>query len=188
MALLENLHWRDGEQYNPPENPLKEKWKEKYPRIKMPEFSQVCDGWSCLWCDRCPDGSEWKVPEEDKEEYEEYNKKFKEYINKHGGFGNLIMDINVEEYKKYLLEKSNNETETFSYDDEMVSGWMNDFKSLFVHMTEYNIIDEIDESKISLSNELIWRDGCTDEEQIGIHNQNIANLKEYINRLENLKK
>ena len=37
MALLENLHWRDGEQYNPPINPLKEKWKEAIRFLDSPE-------------------------------------------------------------------------------------------------------------------------------------------------------
>lgn len=118
MALLENLRWEDGTPFEPPENPLLEKWREKYPRVKMPQYSQVCDGWSCLWCERCPDGSEWKVPEEDKEEYAKFNKKYKEYISEHGGLSKLIMEINEEEFKKYIYALKS-EKGTPSYDNEM---------------------------------------------------------------------
>lgn len=31
-----------------PVNPLKEKWDKLYPPIPKPEFSQVCDGYSCM--------------------------------------------------------------------------------------------------------------------------------------------
>lgn len=39
MALLENLRWEDGTPFEPPENPLLEKWRKKYPRVKMPQYS-----------------------------------------------------------------------------------------------------------------------------------------------------
>lgn len=50
-----------------PQNPLKEKWDKLYPPIPMPQYSQVCDDYSCMWCGRCPNGSNWKVPEEDRQ-------------------------------------------------------------------------------------------------------------------------
>lgn len=66
-----------------PVNPLKEKWDKLYPPIPKPEASQVCDGYSCMWCGRCPNGSYWECPEEDKEVYEAYCKKLNEYLIKH---------------------------------------------------------------------------------------------------------
>lgn len=49
-----------------PKNPLEEKWSKLYPPIPMPQYSQVCDGYSCMWCGRCPKGCYWEVPEEDR--------------------------------------------------------------------------------------------------------------------------
>lgn len=73
----------DGTVNNPPKNPLKEKWERLYPPIPMPQFSEVCDGYSCMGCSRCPDGGNWKVPEEDKEVWEEYQKQLCEYDRIH---------------------------------------------------------------------------------------------------------
>lgn len=66
-----------------PENPLEEKWNKLYPPIPMPQYSQVCDGYSCMWCGRCPQGSNWKCPEEDKEVWEQYQKQINEYNRIH---------------------------------------------------------------------------------------------------------
>lgn len=77
-----------------PVNPLKEKWDKLYPPIPKPEFSQVCDGYSCMWCGRCPHGGLWKCPEEDLEVYNEYRKKLDEYLIKHNL--DLIGDIRRE--------------------------------------------------------------------------------------------
>lgn len=66
-----------------PENPLEEKWNRLYPPIPKPEYSQVCDGYSCMCCGRCPKGSYWKVPEEDKEVWDEYKKEIMEYHKIH---------------------------------------------------------------------------------------------------------
>ena len=33
-----------------PKNPLAEKWKRLYPPTPMPQYSQVCDGYSCAFC------------------------------------------------------------------------------------------------------------------------------------------
>ena len=66
-----------------PKNPLEEKWKRLYPPTPMPQYSQVCDGYSCMWCGRCPRGDNWKVPEEDKEVWEEYRKQRREYDKIH---------------------------------------------------------------------------------------------------------
>lgn len=73
----------DGTTFDPPKNPLKEKWDELYPPTPMPEYSQICDGYSCMWCGRCPEGDDWKVPEEDKEIWEQYQKQVDEYNKIH---------------------------------------------------------------------------------------------------------
>ena len=95
MAALEGFHWKDGEPFNPPENPLREKWEEKYPKIPIPEYSQVCEGYSCMWCGRCPSGSDWEVPEEDKEVYDKWRQEHDDYISNHGGYENLFVDVNI---------------------------------------------------------------------------------------------
>lgn len=66
-----------------PKNPLQEKWDRLYPAIPKPEFGQVCDDYSCIWCDRCPKGWHWKVPEEDKKVYKKYQKQVYEYHKIH---------------------------------------------------------------------------------------------------------
>ena len=68
---------------NLPKNPLKEKWDKLYPPVPMPQYSQICDGYSCDWCGRCPEGSLWKIPDEDKEVWEEYQKQLLEYDKIH---------------------------------------------------------------------------------------------------------
>lgn len=64
-----------------PINPLQEKWDKLYPPTPMPEYSQVCDGYSCMWCSRCPRGDNWKVPEEDLEIWNQYQQALTEYLN-----------------------------------------------------------------------------------------------------------
>lgn len=66
-----------------PKNPLAEKWNRLYPPTPKPEYSQVCDGYSCMCCGRCPKGSYWKVPEEDKEIWDKYQKEIMEYHKIH---------------------------------------------------------------------------------------------------------
>lgn len=66
-----------------PQNPLKEKWDKLYPPIPMPQYSQICDDYSCAWCGRCPRGYHWEVPEEDKAAWDEYQKQLLEYNKQH---------------------------------------------------------------------------------------------------------
>lgn len=66
-----------------PKNPLEKKWSKLYPPIPRPQYSQVCDGYSCMWCERCPQGRYWKVPEEDKEVWKQYQKQIREYDRIH---------------------------------------------------------------------------------------------------------
>lgn len=63
-----------------PINPLQEKWDKLYPPTPMPEYSQVCDGYSCMWCYRCPRGDNWKVPEEDLKIWNQYQQALMEYL------------------------------------------------------------------------------------------------------------
>lgn len=83
--MLLNVVNEDGTPFDfeHPKNPLKEKWDRLYPPTPMPQYSQVCDGYSCMWCGRCPNGSNWKVPEEDKEVWEQYLEQCKEYDRIH---------------------------------------------------------------------------------------------------------
>lgn len=66
-----------------PQNPLKEKWNKLYPPTPLPQYSQVCDGYSCTYCGRCPLGADWVVPEEDKKVWIEYQKQLSEYNKLH---------------------------------------------------------------------------------------------------------
>ena len=70
--MIEEILNEDGTVYNPHENPLEEKWSKLYPPKPIAKYSQVCDGYSCMWCGICPLGDNWKCPEEDKEAYEKY--------------------------------------------------------------------------------------------------------------------
>lgn len=81
--MIEEILNEDGTPYNPPKNPLVEKWSKLYPPKPMPQYSQVCDGYSCMYCDRCPEGGDWKVPEEDKEVWEQFIKQKREYDRVH---------------------------------------------------------------------------------------------------------
>ena len=76
---------KDGTKYDPPKSLLKEKWDRLYPPVPKPEYSQVCDGYSCMWCGRCPSGNHWEVPDDDKAEYYNWRKQVEEYITEHNG-------------------------------------------------------------------------------------------------------
>ena len=74
----------------------------------------------------------------------------------------------------------------YEYDEEMVAGWINRFKSENPLLTEEEKTKGINEAKISLANERLWQKGSITQEQIDMHEQNMINLMEYINRLEEL--
>lgn len=83
-VLINNIVNEDNSDMDDfPVNPLKEKWDKLYPPSIKIEYSQVCDGYSCMWCGRCPDGSNWKVPDEDREVWDEYQRQIMEYHKKH---------------------------------------------------------------------------------------------------------
>jgi hypothetical protein len=74
---IERLMNTDGTEFSPPKNPLAEKWRKLYP---------VCDSgfnYSCMFCNKCPYGEYWHVPEEDKDEYTKYRKEVTSYIETH---------------------------------------------------------------------------------------------------------
>lgn len=81
--MITTLLNEDGTEFAPPPNPLQEKWDKLYPPVPMPQFSQVCDGYSCMWCGRCPRGDNWKVPEEDIEVWNKYQNELREYWEAH---------------------------------------------------------------------------------------------------------
>lgn len=82
--MTELVASKETRELRPPQNPLAEKWDKLYPPIPMPQYSQVCDGYSCMWCGRCPRGDNWKVPEEDREVWEQYQRKLHEYFKATG--------------------------------------------------------------------------------------------------------
>ena len=61
----------DGTKFDPPINPISEKYKRN------------CIDYTCMYCGRCPHGDYWKVPEEDREEYEKYRKIINDYVMSH---------------------------------------------------------------------------------------------------------
>ena len=81
--MISKIINEDGTPFNPPKNPLTAKWKLLYPPVPKPEYSQVCDGYSCFGCGRCPNGSTWKVPEEDLEVWKKYHEEYREYVRLH---------------------------------------------------------------------------------------------------------
>lgn len=82
--LIETIYNEDGTICDPPKNPLMDKWLQLYPPTPKPQFSQVCDGWSCIMgCSKCPYGENWKCPEEDREEYNKYLEEYGAYMRTH---------------------------------------------------------------------------------------------------------
>lgn len=78
--LIEKIVNGDGSDYNPPRNPLAEKWEKLYP-------SCTTGGYSCMYCGECPHGEYWKVPEEDKSIYDSYMQTIRQYNIDHGNVG-----------------------------------------------------------------------------------------------------
>lgn len=75
--IIEKILNEDGTEYNPPRNPLAEKWEKLYPSCKT-------DGYSCMYCGKCPHGDYWHVPKEDKEVYYTYIQTVHRYNVEHG--------------------------------------------------------------------------------------------------------
>lgn len=80
----------------PPRNPLVEKWNTKYPPEPKPEYSQVCDGYSCMWCSRCPAGEYWKCPEEDLDVYRKYVGEVENWKERHPKWmDKMFLEVNT---------------------------------------------------------------------------------------------
>lgn len=77
MIVLEKIVNEDGTEYNPPKNPLYEKWERLYPGCES-------TGYTCMFCGSCPHGEYWKVPDEDAEVYNAYLQAVKQYNVDHG--------------------------------------------------------------------------------------------------------
>lgn len=88
------MKWSDGTPYNPPENPLKEKWAKLYPPCNLSDLGSF--DYSCLFCNKCPNGEHWRVPEEDKEVWMQHQLDVKAYIKDHGGLGELWLELNID--------------------------------------------------------------------------------------------
>ena len=73
----------DGTEIDLPENPLKEKWNKLYPPNQRYESKEDCRGYCCMYCDKCPHGSHWEIPEDDIEVFKEYKKQLLEYHKIH---------------------------------------------------------------------------------------------------------
>ncbi len=75
----------------PPVNALVQKWREKYP-------VEPCAGmsYSCMFCGRCPSGDYWKVPEEDKVEQAEWEKKFAAWAARHPEYPQILFEQEIE--------------------------------------------------------------------------------------------
>lgn len=85
----------DSTKFEPPKNPLIEKWDRLYPPMKHGapcgivlgyfEDGRPIMNYSCVLCDeeKCRHSSHWKVPEEDKDIYDTWRKDCEEYMLKH---------------------------------------------------------------------------------------------------------
>lgn len=83
MCIITGIINEDGTDFYPPKNPLKEKWDDLYPPNQRYKSRINCEGYSCIWCDKCPNGYHWKVPEEDKEIWDQHIKEIHEYLKEH---------------------------------------------------------------------------------------------------------
>lgn len=77
MFKVEAILNEDGTEYSPPRNPLKEKWERLYPSCEY-------TGYNCMYCSACPCGDNWKIPEEDKDEYDAWVQAVRQYNIEHG--------------------------------------------------------------------------------------------------------
>ena len=84
------MKWRDGTPFNPPKNPLKEKWDKLYPSCQ--------DSWDygCMFCGKCHFGDHWKIPKEDRELWNQFQSDMDAYVEAHGGWNNLLLELNVD--------------------------------------------------------------------------------------------
>lgn len=112
MKQIKEIINEDGTILGPesgyPKHPLIEKWEKLYPPTR---FGKSCSpfyksnnetifaNYGCILChEMCPYSDNWKVPEEDREVWDEYQRQISEYHKIH----NQSLAITVEEYlEKY---------------------------------------------------------------------------------------
>ena len=115
-----------------PKNPLKEKWDKLYPPTRngkpcSPYLGKYDDGrpimnYTCVICHekKCQHSDDWEIPEEDKEEYEKYQKQVDEYNKIHNPklYALKIGEISLEQFMgndtniEEIVEEINNEYRT----------------------------------------------------------------------------
>lgn len=88
------MKWSDGTAFDPPQNPLKEKWANLYPPCDLSDNGDF--DYSCILCGKCPNGDSWEVPEEDKEIYNQWRLDFSSYVEEHGGLHNLLLEHGID--------------------------------------------------------------------------------------------
>jgi hypothetical protein len=91
---MSELKYMDGRPYTPPKNPLIDKWSRLYPPTPNAQASQVCDGYSCIWCSRCPTGANWKVPEGDMADYTKWQEEMTKYHHENGSMLDVMIPFN----------------------------------------------------------------------------------------------
>lgn len=69
--------------FNRPRDPLKEKWDKLYPPTQQSSDGSNCEGYKCLWCDKCQNGEYWKIPEDDLKQWKEYQEQIVQYHKIH---------------------------------------------------------------------------------------------------------
>ena len=62
---------------------------------------------------------------------------------------------------------------------ETIAIWIDNFRK-----SDKTVEEEIKEIHGTISNERIWQKGCSDKEQIAMHEQNIVNYQAYLAWLE----
>ncbi len=67
----------------------------------------------------------------------------------------------------------------YTFCEDTVSIWLYQLKE-----SNADIAEEIEEVKGAISNERLWQKGSDSREEIACHEQNIADLCEYLTRLE----
>ncbi|MCM1223736.1 MAG: hypothetical protein NC548_55725 [Lachnospiraceae bacterium] len=72
--LIEKIINDDGTEFNPPRNPLLDKYPPKRPN---------CVSYACIYCGDCPYGDDFRVPEEDMEVYLKWRAEYEAYIRDH---------------------------------------------------------------------------------------------------------
>ena len=110
---IKNILNEDGSEFDPPINPLLEKWKEKYNTKNGEPCSSVLGyrsngtpimNYSCVLCHEknCYVSDGFIVPEEDKDIYEKYLKDNKEYMKLHNPLLSKLLEENKTECCRHL--------------------------------------------------------------------------------------